>query len=498
MTGIFASLFDRMGSASKPEPDLDITRAFSSDSTISDASVDINSNAQSSSSTPPTSIGDTISISSTSFQLEQTHITPAEEPSGRSRRQRTSVGTYNVKVLSGTAIHAPRKYLKGKNGLEDLSRRKTISGEELTTLPKPVPSTITRRRAHSLNSRDISALELEWPTGGVSQKKNGKASPRRGQNLANTKRKATDKLTASITIHSQKSGVLGKRRRLDAEDKYQGLGKAKRELRNLADTNEFAKIDTQPIIHEVWSNGKLVVLGANSAKAKTTRLSKAAQSPQVKLVEDISSKKTNRKKEKIWLSMGLYAGQEPVENLNWFKSWGGPKDQEKDLPPFKPDGLLPLPMWHGQRLLHTGRDFKLPFDVCAPLPPGQPKPDEWHRTSSSKFMNHFDITMLTKKTDLLVRLEHCGRSRAYSIVFPQSVSAHQKVVVTKIVRIGLCSMNVMIQTVRLVGIVAPTEHSHSYRNAGREVASSELASKLSRRLIGATVFEVIAALNQIR
>jgi histone-lysine N-methyltransferase ASH1L len=476
MTGIFASLFDRMGSTSKPEPDLDITRACSSDSTISDASVDINSNAQSSSSTPPTSIGDTISISSTSFKLEQTQITSAEEPSGRSRRQRTSVGTYNVKFLSGTAIHAPRKYLKDKTALEDLSRRKTISGEELATISQSVPSTNTRRRAHSLNSHDISALDLEWVADGVSQK-SSKVIPRKGQSLWNKKRKATDKLTASVTTHGQKIGVLGKRRRLNVEDKYKGLGKAKRELRNLADTNEFAKIDTQPIVHEIWSNGKLVVLGTTSAKAKTTRGSRTAQPLKDQLVDDVNSKKLNRKKEKIWLPMGLYAGQEPVENLNWFKTWGGPKDQEKDLPPFKPDGFLPLPMWHGQRLLHTGRDFKLPFDVCAPLPPGQPKPDEWHRTSSSKFIHHKDNTMLTNQIDLLVRLERSGRSQAFLIVSPRSVSAHQKAVVTRIARTGLCSMNVMILTVHPVGIVALTEHSPSYRSAGRGVASSELVSK---------------------
>jgi histone-lysine N-methyltransferase ASH1L len=54
------------------------------------------------------------------------------------------------------------------------------------------------------------------------------------------------------------------------------------------------------------------------------------------------------------------------------------------IAPYKPNSFMPLPMWHGQRLLHVGRHFKLPFDVCSPLPPGQPKPDEWRKTSSSK------------------------------------------------------------------------------------------------------------------
>lgn len=46
--------------------------------------------------------------------------------------------------------------------------------------------------------------------------------------------------------------------------------------------------------------------------------------------------------------------------------------------------LLPLPMFAGQRILETGRNYKLPFDVYSPLPPGQPKPDEWKKTRKSK------------------------------------------------------------------------------------------------------------------
>jgi histone-lysine N-methyltransferase ASH1L len=54
---------------------------------------------------------------------------------------------------------------------------------------------------------------------------------------------------------TKKLSVLGKRGR----DKFEaGLVKAKRELRRLADTNEFAHIDTKPVVAEVWSNGKLV------------------------------------------------------------------------------------------------------------------------------------------------------------------------------------------------------------------------------------------------
>jgi histone-lysine N-methyltransferase ASH1L len=40
-------------------------------------------------------------------------------------------------------------------------------------------------------------------------------------------------------------------------------------------------------------------------------------------------------------------------------------------------------MFAGERLLQTGRDFQLPFDIYSPLPPGQPKPNEWRKTNKS-------------------------------------------------------------------------------------------------------------------
>jgi hypothetical protein len=42
-----------------------------------------------------------------------------------------------------------------------------------------------------------------------------------------------------------------------------------------------------------------------------------------------------------------------------------------------------LPMFAGERLLKMGRDFELPFDIYSPLPPGQPKPNEWRKTNKS-------------------------------------------------------------------------------------------------------------------
>lgn len=92
----------------------------------------------------------------------------------------------------------------------------------------------------------------------------------------------------------------------------------------------------------------------------------------------------SRYKPKRWLSHGLYIGQDRYmdprlnEAKNKIKSAGRKSSGESQRK------LLPMPMFAGERLLKNGRDFKLPFDIFSPLPPGQPKPDEWRKTNKSE------------------------------------------------------------------------------------------------------------------
>jgi histone-lysine N-methyltransferase ASH1L len=96
-----------------------------------------------------------------------------------------------------------------------------------------------------------------------------------------------------------------------------------------------------------------------------------------------------RPKRKLWLSHGLYTGQEPSDSppkqrrsKNSKKTGTGPMHRT----------ILPMPMFKGARLLKNGRDFQLPFDIFSPLPPGQPKPNEWRKTNKSKayWLSHRD------------------------------------------------------------------------------------------------------------
>ncbi|KAL2860232.1 hypothetical protein BJX68DRAFT_80653 [Aspergillus pseudodeflectus] len=109
-----------------------------------------------------------------------------------------------------------------------------------------------------------------------------------------------------------------------------------------------------------------------------------------------------RFKAKRWLTHGLYSGQ---EYTNSRPSQNRTKTaRRKSLNQNQPNPqrrFLPLPMFAGERLLQTGRDFELPFDIYSPLPPGQPKPNEWRKTNKNVFVGEAgSIWRATKEEEL--------------------------------------------------------------------------------------------------
>jgi histone-lysine N-methyltransferase ASH1L len=459
------------------------TRASSSDSTNSVITVDASPNTQSSSSTPPTSIGDSVSESSTVVKLEDALTTQAQPSGGRSRRARASVGTYNVKVLSGTAIHAPKKYSRNNGEADTQTRRRTISGDTLVgALELSNSSTETfQKNANQLVHDGIDALDLEWSVKKLPKSRSqislGSSPKRTTKQKDLARRKSTRSAGDKVENFTKKLSVLGKRGRENFES---GLAKAKRELRNLADTNEYAKIDLKPVVLEVWSRGKLVT--QEPPKKKKKKEEEEVTAPKVEETKQVDKKKAGGRKEKVWLTKGLYAGQEGTNFDYWSSNKGKERERLQDIAPYRPNGILPMPMWHGQRLLQIGRDFKLPFDVCSPLPPGQPKPDEWRKTSSSEFhsiiiMYLMIATNFTIKIDSLVRLLRCGKNLPSSTVSLQNVSAHQKLDVMIIAKTESCFTNAMIRIAQLVVNIAPIELSPTCKNVEEVAASTELESK---------------------
>ncbi|PKX91665.1 putative histone-lysine N-methyltransferase (Ash1) [Aspergillus novofumigatus IBT 16806] len=123
--------------------------------------------------------------------------------------------------------------------------------------------------------------------------------------------------------------------------------------------------------------------------AKKRRVSESDLPSKIKAIDESAAQsgtaaKEPRFKPKRWLSHGLYTGQEyttarPSQNRN-----KNAKRRSQGVPSQR--RLLPMPMFAGDRLLQLGRDFQLPFDIYSPLPPGQPKPDEWRKTNKNVFV----------------------------------------------------------------------------------------------------------------
>ncbi|KAL4991546.1 hypothetical protein BDW68DRAFT_174104 [Aspergillus falconensis] len=131
---------------------------------------------------------------------------------------------------------------------------------------------------------------------------------------------------------------------------------------------------------------------ADEPPVKKQRVSDSAPLDKVKSESDAAQEEPTspevitRFKEKRWLTHGLYSGQ---EYTNLRPSQKRTEKRRKSHNPTQPNHhrkFLPLPMFAGERLLQTGRDFQLPFDIYSPLPPGQPKPNEWRKTNKNVFV----------------------------------------------------------------------------------------------------------------
>jgi histone-lysine N-methyltransferase ASH1L len=107
-----------------------------------------------------------------------------------------------------------------------------------------------------------------------------------------------------------------------------------------------------------------------------------------KAVEEEKPKPVPHKR-KRWLSHGLYAGQHAFD-----PNPAPLRGDRRQSAAAESRAYLPLPRYSGANILENGRDFKLPFDIFSPLPPGQPKPDEWRKTNKSMNSHQTQSSML--------------------------------------------------------------------------------------------------------
>ncbi|KFZ06158.1 hypothetical protein V501_07656 [Pseudogymnoascus sp. VKM F-4519 (FW-2642)] len=440
------------------------TRCDTPESTLSHTLA--SSNAQSSSSTPPTSVADSTSVASPRSKRDgpllsifDAHIDDEEYPidedrdeddeqedgSGRPRRARKI--TVKAADWAESVTSSAKKARSERGG--SVTRRRTVSGETLVSSHEDDGDFAEETNGDETREVVEDGIELQLPARKLQKSRSamslgGESSL--GKKSRFMKDEAARRKSARFTNEPTESlatklSVLGKRGR-DAID--EASFKIKRELRRLADTNEFAKIETKPVVHEVWSCGKLVTGNEPPKKKKEKKAEEAVVVNQVwsrgKLLTEVQPKKKAEepiiihevwscgklvtgneppkkkakvekvkepepepieeepevKKVKKWLNRGLYAGQEAIVDLSHSYTAKERKAMAKANAEVKRRSILPLPLWAGQRLLLNGRDFKLPFDVCSPLPPGQPKPDEWRKTTKNRFIG--DAAALWKKT----------------------------------------------------------------------------------------------------
>ena len=388
--------------------------SLSPESSFSLPQLDILSNTASSNSTPPTTVADSASLHSDTSKHDvitvavepesmsaldgddaahvdvDMHDRPAAEENNadttpsRARRSRGAPPVYNLAKLAGTDGHGKRR---AKGDVVSNRRRRTI-GATSADQDKPTPGT-PERTGGKRSASTIDALNLQWSpktTTSPRTRRQTVGSPRPAPSLSQKKKKKD----AGSGSPKSKASVAGRKRKQPADPPP--TSKVPRELRRLQDTKEFSHVDEDPVVYTVWSNGKYV--DPKEAKREAARKEAARKKakiepePEPESEEEPSEPITNitKRRAKKYLDKGLYAGQDaPVDIAKGFSA--AEKKKLAELPELIPSGrankTMPSPMFTGLRTLIAGRDFKLPYHICNPMPPGQPKPDEWKKMTKS-------------------------------------------------------------------------------------------------------------------
>ncbi|KAL8675237.1 MAG: hypothetical protein Q9168_000357 [Polycauliona sp. 1 TL-2023] len=323
----------------KSSSQLILTRSDSTDSAMLSNTNDSVSKGDKNS-TPATSTADTSSIAF------DTTPKPRERGQGpRSLRpSRSNVSSYNENILSGSAKHGHRK-----KGVDTASR--AVSGETLVESQTDSPTSFLDRSTQGLN-QGWSLGPLPGDTLNMPVKAEDEGQNRKSARLS------VRGITSSIIEHTKT--VLGKRGR---------------------DTTE-----TPAMKHEMGQSAVTLNAETPSLEEPATKRSRLADESQG--TRSVSpprpALKPSIKPVKRWLDQGLFVGQDPDFDGRYTTAKNKQKKANTKSGNAQRRSVLPLPMFGGQRIVETGRDFKLPFDLFSPLPPGQTKPDEWKKTHKSK------------------------------------------------------------------------------------------------------------------
>ena len=329
------------------QPQTKMTRQESIESAFS--RVAARNNSKGPSTTP--SLTTATSLTDTSSELTDGSA-KADDYKRSSARSRTSIGSYNENVLSAKQSRSTRK--QGADG-----GYRTTSGETLVNDDE----NISRER---LLQQSVQALDEDWNIGAMpgdslrlSTKDEDVTKRRRSTRL--------DILDRASSMIEKTATVLGKRGRETVEagrEKLQGL-KGDNKTPSLKPREpEKPSFEGPPRKRARFSEVK--VDNKKSAESEEER------------------RQVTTKPAKPWVAQGLYVGQHRSDDARLTETKNKEKKTSNNQPEASERAIMPMPMWLGDKIIEMGRDFKLPFDVFSPLPPGQPKPDEWKKTQKSR------------------------------------------------------------------------------------------------------------------
>lgn len=261
--------------------------------------------------------------------------------------------TQSISGWSAPALTAALKYPQSR----------TVSGETLV-------EGIERPEKELLN-QGIEALDIGWNVGELSAAASAQAPAEKIEVINRRKSSRVGGLARAASLMANKVSVLGKRGREAIESGKEKLqhafgGEQKRSLRSHGSESKLSQDTQEPIQKKVKTDA------APATKA-------IVSSPVLVTSQPLP------KKNKIWLTSGLYVGQEQDFDARLTDAQNKRKRLSKSGKPTpKRNSVLPLPMFRGHTLLELGRPFQLPFDVFSPHlhERGQPRA-EWNKTQSS-------------------------------------------------------------------------------------------------------------------
>ena len=278
-----------------------------------------------------------------------------QRSSERLRQRPLSIGTYNENVLAGSV----RSSTKRKSEAVDYH---TISEQKFIDDDSAPPTQLVQEPARLL-ARLLDPISEQ---GAITRK----SSQMLFGEDDKTMRRSSDRLRVaykSIETAEETQSVLGRRRRKTIK----------------AGIKTFHRLTRGMAVTKLSGQKEMSVPGEPTRKR--IRLSGASDINISSSTVKIGQKAARTPKVKYWLAQGLYVGQDRDFDPRLTEAKNKVKRCSSIQPRCRSRTLLPLPMFAGQRLLDSGRSFKLPFDIFSPLPPGQPKPEEWKRTQKTMF-----------------------------------------------------------------------------------------------------------------